>query len=583
MAVFHPHKVKCVCGEPLVAQLADSINTKRVPQWRERILQGRLHKARCSVCGREMTVEKPFYYTDATRKSFFKVLPRGERHRWRQASEELEVASALVPDDIWNQEQRSLRVVFGLDELREKLVAEDAGLDDRILELLKVLLVYEHPVLLRRARLRLMLEAVTDSVLRFRAAYEHHPQRFSIAMPRALAGELSSRRGELEAWVHNAHKREPIFELSDHWVNMWRWSPQPSALAQLKACAAQIRDGEQVATGSKAFRRMLKGLPRGNHLPSWAKKDLRELFEFSKQNDLQQLEEALFEIRFGIELENDWADNKDPDDIDTLWQLLKDLPATNVEGNTRIHEILLDDNEGGGWYSPESHDIAIGSEELVEREGFGGVIRHEVGHAVHELNEKLVDHWLGERFGWQTFSANAAGINAWVKLMGGWGDVTTSQRAQVREYLLTALGSGDSWGPGPTPSVPKGHPWHRPEFGPRLAFEKSGTDWYGNFKTWHRSGKHAFFLNYWYATLMAVDVSCLDLISKMPDDYAAMSHSEFFAELYALHYDLGNPKRAKIPADVGKWLDKHIGAAKANAPRPARPRPKREGRTRPRV
>jgi hypothetical protein len=41
--------------------------------------------------------------------------------------------------------ERSLRVVFGLDELQEKLAAQDAGLDDRALELLKVLLVYEQP------------------------------------------------------------------------------------------------------------------------------------------------------------------------------------------------------------------------------------------------------------------------------------------------------------------------------------------------------------------------------------------------------------------------------------------------------
>jgi hypothetical protein len=98
--------------------------------------------------------------------------------------------------------------------------------------------------------------------------------------------------------------------------------------------------------------------------------------------------------------------------------------------------------------------------------------------------------------------------------------------------------------------------------------EQSGNeDWFANFKTWYRVGKLAFALNYWYAEFMVVDTSALDLVAKMPDNYAAMSHFEFFAEIYALYYDVDDPKRKVIPADVAKWLDANIGKRDPRNPR----------------
>ena len=41
----------------------------------------------------------------------------------------------------------------------------------------------------------------------------------------------------------------------------------------------------------------------------------------------------------------------------------------------------------------------------------------------------------------------------------------------------------------------------------------------------------------WNARFMVVDTAALNLVAKMPDNYAAISHFEFFAEMYALYYD----------------------------------------------
>jgi hypothetical protein len=58
-----------------------------------------------------------------------------------------------------------------------------------------------------------------------------------------------------------------------------------------------------------------------------------------------------------------------------------------------------------------------------------------------------------------------------------------------------------------------------------------------------------------------------------------MSHYEFFAELYALYYDLDDPKRPAIPQDVAQWLDGNIGAPEVNAPAMPQMSPKREWET----
>jgi CpXC protein len=578
MAVFHPHTVQCVCGKVIVVQLADSINVKRAPESREKILKGELHREICPSCSREIVIEKTFYYTDLTRNSLFKVCPRGQRHKWKQVSKELDIASSFVPSRVSEIETRSLRVVFGMDELREKLVAQDIRLDDRLIELLKVFLIYEHPILLKRRRLRLLLTGFDEQNLEFNATYEHSPHRFSLKMPRRLVNEIEEAPQRIKQWVSKAH-RTNLFDMPDHWVNMWRWSPQPDSLNRLSEYAKFVKQNQDIDTTSAVFGQMLEGLPRGTHLPSWAKQDLGLLSEYAKANDFQDLQEKLFEIRFGIELESDWSVNSDRDDIDTLWQLLKDLPDSNVEGNTKIHELLLNVDEGGGWYSPNTHDIAIGSRELANRESFEDVVRHEVGHAVHEMNDNRVNAWLIQRFGWQNFGTSEDEVNRWVDLMGGWGTLKLSHRREVRDALVTALGGGSSWTPGPTPLLPLGHQWYASNFGPRLAFEKTGSNWFKNNANWYRANGKAFFLNYWYKTLVVVDISTLDMVAKMPSSYASMSHYEFFAELYALYYDLDDPKRTVIPSDVAKWIDANIGSPENGAPIPAAPAAKREWET----
>jgi hypothetical protein len=264
--------------------------------------------------------------------------------------------------------------------------------------------------------------------------------------------------------------------------------------------------------------------------------------------------------------------HNDPDNIATLYKLLRTLPESNVEGNTHLNEIILD-NTDGGLYDPQTHDIHIGDTVLPKVPIFEQTVRHEVGHAVDDEYFSRVSPWLTSRFGWQMLGTNGDNmtdwqpiIDQWVGLMGGWGNLSETQKADARGYLLAALGPGEKWGPGPAPNPPAGHPWRRKDFGPRIAFENTRDHWYENYQEWHRYQGKAFFMNFWYRTFAVVDVATLDLVARMPSSYASMSSLEFFAELYATFYDVNEPRRENLPSDVRNWLTTNLGAPLSGAP-----------------
>jgi hypothetical protein len=566
MAIYHPSSVTCRCGNTFPVHVARTLNARRSPDVRDRILRLELHRVVCPRCEEVLAVERPFSYVDPDRNAVFFVQPRGARVGHRRDSARLAAAAAGLPPRLSAAKGRQARVVYGLDELREKLVAQDLALDDRVVELLKALVVYEHPFLMRRARLQLFLTGAEGDRLRFVAYHHNRNEGWEIRMPRTIADDLAGRERELRAWARGAH-REPIFDLPDAWVNIRRWTLRYRPLEALRTFADAVRAGREIALEGEEFERMVKRLPRGNQLPGSAKQDLATLFEHAKRKGSEAAQEKLLEVRFGVELEDEWALNDRPNDIDTIWQLLASVPVTNVEGNTSLRDIQLVAGSGGVYFNGV---IEIGERELGRRESFEDVLRHEVGHAVHEEKDAIVTPWLEERFGWRVFRPTRTGIGEWVKLMGGWGDVAGRARDEIVQALQMAAGPGERWGPGRAPRPPSGHPWWGKDFGPRLAYERSGEDWFRNFRTWHRARGHAFFVNFWYGELMAVAAATLDeFVARMPDDYAAMSPHEFFAEIYALYYDQDDPMRRVVAddAEVSGWLDRHIGRWDPKSPR----------------
>ena len=578
MSIFHPYLVMCSCGESFTAQLADAINAGRMPEYRQNILDGTFHRVTCPGCRETVTIEKEFTYTDFRAGILINIKPPSDRHLWKKASIEWEVKIKDIPKDLSEKKRRKMRVVFGLAELREKLIAEDADIDDRIIEVLKIFVVYEHPFLLQKPRLRILLNKVNSGDIEFIACFDHNPEIYNVQIPQSIANNLLDNPREIKKWIKKHHKQSNIFELKhDHWVNMARWSPQSWGAKFLREIAEKIENGGTIKTNTTEFKSMLEQIPRGKHLPGWAKKDLKILFDYAKSKNNAKLQDAIFEIRFGIELEDDWGKNNDPDDIDTMWNLLRDLPDSNVEGNTLIKQIILKEDSSTSWYQPHegTRGIYMGTGSFISDEKFTDTLRHEVGHAVHELYKDKINEWLESRFGWMIFGTTNREIDKWINLMGGWGSVSASHKSDIRNYLVQGLGQKPGWTPGPTPNAPSGHPWNRDNFAPRKALEQTGANWHSKNPGWYRHNGRAFFLNFYYRNFMVVNEDTLDLInSRMPSRYAAMSPLEFFAELYSVYYDLDDPMRNFIPEDARKWMDDNIGKDDNGAPEMASLRPR---------
>lgn len=147
MSVFVPGRARCSCGEEIPISLADSLHVSGRPDLRAAIFEETLHRFTCPACGTGMRVEKLLAYTDFERRHWITVFPEQDIRFWSALSAQAEqsfhqVMEVNAPELVraWSP-SFTRRVVFGLGALREKLIVFDAGLDDRYLELLKLMLV----------------------------------------------------------------------------------------------------------------------------------------------------------------------------------------------------------------------------------------------------------------------------------------------------------------------------------------------------------------------------------------------------------------------------------------------------------
>jgi hypothetical protein len=146
---FVPLELECACGERFRVSVAESLNVGRMPRYRDAIRAGTFHVFACPACGRRTHVDKLFAYSDFGRRHWYTVAPAAELARLDEYLELAESSFRLTmleraPPMVQRAaDELERRLVFGLAALREKLLAFDSGLDDRLLEVLKLQLATE--------------------------------------------------------------------------------------------------------------------------------------------------------------------------------------------------------------------------------------------------------------------------------------------------------------------------------------------------------------------------------------------------------------------------------------------------------
>ena len=165
MSILTDRTVKCPgCGKPAVHRVARSLNAGRSPELVQEILHDRFQRFTCPTCGYAYLVEDPFIFIDFTTKLWIGHFPRSWETHWKKLERQpLESYQRAMGGDAPAVARRlgegfTVRAVFGLAALRDKLQALRAGLDDRRLEALKLEVMRQaHATLSRDARPTLLL------------------------------------------------------------------------------------------------------------------------------------------------------------------------------------------------------------------------------------------------------------------------------------------------------------------------------------------------------------------------------------------------------------------------------------------
>lgn len=124
-------KINCPgCGRSADFMAYDSINVNVNPRLREQVLSDDIFKFKCEHCGHEDTLFYPFLYHDMQNRFWILIVP-DKTDDASSAPELPEIAKRSMVN------YRS-RLVSHVNDFKEKIFIFEAGLDDRVLEMLKL-------------------------------------------------------------------------------------------------------------------------------------------------------------------------------------------------------------------------------------------------------------------------------------------------------------------------------------------------------------------------------------------------------------------------------------------------------------
>jgi|KBSMisStaDraftv2_1062788.scaffolds.fasta_scaffold13715_4 hypothetical protein len=200
MSIFRTYELNCpACNTPVRFDLVMSVSADRRPDLREAILDGSFQRKVCPACATAFRPEPEFTYIDFARGQYIFVYPVDKRPAWQ----EWEAKAAAIFDSTLGKnatkeavalgKKVDPRVVFGWPALIEKILARQAGIDDRTLEVAKILVMQnsdESPV---PGQMELRLVGDEDGDLVF--AWVHALDRTvgdAMRVPRSLIAEIET-------------------------------------------------------------------------------------------------------------------------------------------------------------------------------------------------------------------------------------------------------------------------------------------------------------------------------------------------------------------------------------------------------
>lgn len=171
MSVFRPVALVCpTCRTENVETVAVSLHGPRVPEVLAAIAAGTFQCFTCHGCGLEYRADGPLLYVDFERRRWIGVFPQDLETRWavleHQPLDSFPRSMIDLAPDFLRHEAGgfTIRSVFGLPALAEKIRLLDAGHDDRVVEAAKLAVALRAGAVLAPDRRPIVLDAAPDAL-----------------------------------------------------------------------------------------------------------------------------------------------------------------------------------------------------------------------------------------------------------------------------------------------------------------------------------------------------------------------------------------------------------------------------------
>ena len=131
MSKIRKEKIVCpTCGAEDEVTVWDSLNTQFNPEEKQKLLDGTLFAFKCKQCGAVINLNYDTLYHDMENKAMIYLVPNGN------LESSIEALKTAKKDT--NLEEYRMRVVKDKESLQEKAMIFENGLDDRVIEIIKL-------------------------------------------------------------------------------------------------------------------------------------------------------------------------------------------------------------------------------------------------------------------------------------------------------------------------------------------------------------------------------------------------------------------------------------------------------------
>jgi CpXC protein len=201
MSIFGELTLDCpACNTPVDYALVHSVNADRRPELRSAILDGSFQRQACPSCQHAFRVEPEFLYIDLARAQYIGVWPASKRGQWRACAAQTRAVFDNAMGKNAPREARALgeklvvRAVFGWPALVEKILARQAGIDDRTLEVAKLAVMrsQEEVPLPGSSELRMVGERDGDPLLAWVGRRNDEDAPTVLHVPRKLIADIEA-------------------------------------------------------------------------------------------------------------------------------------------------------------------------------------------------------------------------------------------------------------------------------------------------------------------------------------------------------------------------------------------------------